>query len=663
MHRFILTRYLWREHLGPFCFSFALITLIFILDLVFRHLSRILSKGLPLLTVLEFFALNLAWIIATAVPMAVLTASLMAFGRLAADQEITALQASGVSLWRLVLPIFAAASLLAAGLIWFNNNILPDFNHRARLLAADITRKKPSVKIEPGIWFQEIPNYQLLVKTLEDSLSFSQIRDLILDDNTDPNIRRTISAQSGVLEPRPNEGMLRLTLFNGEIQEVNIEKLEEFRRVRFAKHALSIPAAEGMFWQRHQADDRTDREKSVAQMRQEVQTQRARSAWLAQRLNLLVGIDFYPYFGRTFNLVPDTLVHLLLTPRPPLRLLPQQQRLLGQINSLLTERQDCEQTAQTLTVEIQKKYAIPVACMVFVLIGAPMGVLARRGGLATGVSLSLGFFLLYWAFLIGGEDLADRRIVSPFVAMWAANFLTGGCGLYIFVRIAQGRTAPQVWRWPLWRHRLAFESLKQRLRWKKEEKVEIFWPRPQLPVGAAATEVPAPIIETTKPVDAEVPGPEREVVSSPEPLLAPLPAIPSALPEFEFTPIPEILRRFADRVRADLVLLANGKGVPAACCQRPTSPAQTRAELELIAKLAASQMAALQNLGPTLDEAGAFTCIFQESARYHLFIYQIHEDFILTALIEKSVVLGLVRIHANEAVVQLRKILSASFSV
>jgi lipopolysaccharide export system permease protein len=146
MRRFILSRYILREHFGPFGFSFATITLIFLLDLVFRHLSRILSKGLPPAVVIEFLGLNLAWIVATAAPMAVLTATLMAFGRLAADHEITAMQASGISLARQTTPIFLAAFALAAGLIWFNNNVLPDWKYRARALAMDIARKSPASK-------------------------------------------------------------------------------------------------------------------------------------------------------------------------------------------------------------------------------------------------------------------------------------------------------------------------------------------------------------------------------------------------------------------------------------------------------------------------------------------------------------------------------------
>jgi lipopolysaccharide export system permease protein len=86
-------------------------------------------------------------------------------------------------------------------------------------------------------------------------------------------------------------------------------------------------------------------------------------------------------------------------------------------------------------VEIHKKYSIPAACIVFVLVGAPLGVITRRGGFGIAASMSLGFFVLYWSCLIGGEKLADRGIVSPFTGMWIANIIIGLLGVYLTARV------------------------------------------------------------------------------------------------------------------------------------------------------------------------------------------------------------------------------------
>jgi len=495
MKRFILARYLLREHVGPFLFGFSVITLIFLLNLMFRELSRMLSKGLPWNVVLEFFALNLAWIVALAVPMAVLMATLMAFGRLAADNEITAMKASGISLYRVITPVLIAAVLVTLGMIWFNNEVLPEFNHRARILAGDIARKKPGVSIEPGVWYTNIPDYGLLVQELADSVQSANAphnpngvtiaRNLLIDDHRAPDHSRIISAQRGYLELNPGLGALIITLFDGELQELDFNKLEELRHVVFTKHVLAI-AVDDMFLRRSESEYRGDREKSAQQMRQEVASNRLQFEESQRAINDHVARDLYRALSTAFDISAATDSTLSAanvaapngTPNPSIAppanlyvreapanaekqalaanaklnadsiaaktrqeqltlLLVNTRQTLYNIQNQMSVASTYQRTGKSLLVEIHKKYSIPVACLVFVIIGAPLGFMARRGGLAAGGGLSLGFFLLYWAFLIGGEDLADRQYISPFVAMWAANFIVGLCGLYLLWRTAR----------------------------------------------------------------------------------------------------------------------------------------------------------------------------------------------------------------------------------
>jgi lipopolysaccharide export system permease protein len=225
--------------------------------------------------------------------------------------------------------------------------------------------------------------------------------------------------------------------------------MEELRHVSFTKHVLSI-AVDDMFLRRSESEYRGDREKSAPQMRQEVRTNQQLIAESLKTLNEHVGRDLQRALGTALGLVAADSARSNYQPparADSLTAVERQQRLtallmsvrqtLYHIENQLAIVRSYERSNKGLLVEIHKKYSIPVACLVFVIIGAPLGFMARRGGLATGGGLSLGFFLLYWASLIGGEDLADRQFISPFVAMWSANFIVGIVGLYLLRRAAK----------------------------------------------------------------------------------------------------------------------------------------------------------------------------------------------------------------------------------
>lgn len=614
----ILSRYLLREHAGPFAYSLSVITMIFLLDLLFRSLNRILSKGLPVSVVLEFFGLNLAWILATATPMAVLTATLMAFGRLAADNEIAAMHASGISLARQVLPLFGAATLLAGALVWFNDNVLPECNYRVRTLAAEIMRTKPGVRIEPGIWFNEVPHYGVLAHALADSAGFTKAWQLLINDNSQAEVQRTISARSGLIQSNAAEGALLLTLFQGEIQEINLAKPAEFRRLAFAKHVMSLGAKEQAA-SANEEGARNDREKSAAAMRSEVETIRAEVARRTQQFNLLA--------ARGAGLE-----------RARLALLEEKRRLEFEVEALL--------------VEIHKKYAIPFACLVFVLIGAPLGAFARSGGIAMSGGLSLGFFLFYWACLIGGEALADRRLLSPFFAMWSPNFITAVFGVFVFRAVAAGNGAPP----PSSKLSSFLRSLFAGKKEEESSSVEVESsvllqppepPRPQKKSALALYE-----FDVAEPEFVQRPSARNAHVTRARPATA----APPKLRRVE-----KILQEFVARAELEFALLGDRNGVLVAQGNYESSHALTpKIDFNRMAALAAAQMAIVQTLGKALNEDGEFTCLFQEGERNNLFIYEVNQSLILTVLAERKVVVGLVRLHANAAVASLRKIVAAS---
>ena len=115
-----------------------------------KYIDNLVGKGLSWWIITQLITLNLAWMVTLAGPMAVLIASLMAFGSLSSTNETTVMQVSGLSPIRLMLPVLLVAGILCYGLIYFNNKVLPEANHRTRVLMTDIQRTRPTFVIEAG---------------------------------------------------------------------------------------------------------------------------------------------------------------------------------------------------------------------------------------------------------------------------------------------------------------------------------------------------------------------------------------------------------------------------------------------------------------------------------------------------------------------------------
>lgn len=426
----ILNAYILREHIGPFLFGFSVVTFILVMDFVIDIMDLIIGKGLGAWTILEIFGLNLAWMLALSVPMAVLVASLMAFGRLSADNEITAIKSSGTSLYVILAPTLLAAAVLAVGLLLFNNQVLPEFNHRARNLMSDVSKKRPTLTFKAGIFLDEFPGYNILIKKVDERRS--ELEGITIYDQRGGEPPTTILAKKGTLQFSPDGNTLRLDLHEGEIHEVDVRDPRKYRRVVFKKHTLYMRDM-GTKLVRTTSEYRGDREMSAKMMREKIAQFRPEIEGHRQQMNELARGS----------------VRRLISADAPLQgyePLKANQTTLGQLRTELRAIEHLKRQINSYLVEIHKKFSIPAACIIFVLIGAPLGIMMKRGGIAISMGISLGFFVLYWAFLIGGEELADRRIITPFWAMWSPNILIGGAGI-LLVRHMVKETTFISWNW------------------------------------------------------------------------------------------------------------------------------------------------------------------------------------------------------------------------
>ncbi len=430
-------RYILREHNGPFWFALVVITLVLVIDFVPDVVSMVISKGLATSVIIQVFVLNLSWMLALSVPMAVLSGTLMAFGRLSSDSEILAMKASGVSLYRIIAPILLLSAVLGVALVEFNNEVLPDANHQARLLMSDIRRKRPTLDLKPNVMEDRIPGYHLLIKSMDQKTS--AIAGVTIFDQKDQGAPRTVVAKTGVMNYSADGRTLILRLSDGEIHEVDPADPRKYRRTAFQQQVFYLGGVEDE-WSRTSSDYRTDREKSSAQMKEDIAAWRQAIVPHHSEINRVCST----MVSALLLTAPATAVSDVSLPLADVTFQPSgdsaviRQRALDRVRRVtsLIQREEAavdsqERLINQYLIEIYKKYSIPAACVVFVLVGCPLGVLARRGGFGVGIGVSLGLFLVYWAFLIGGEELADREFISPFTAMWSADILIGGIGLVL----------------------------------------------------------------------------------------------------------------------------------------------------------------------------------------------------------------------------------------
>ena len=581
----LLTRYILRELIGPLIFALSTLTALLLLQQVAKQFGNLVGKGLGWGVIGEFFLLSIPFIIAMTMPMGVLVAVLYAFSRLTAENEVTALRASGISVMRLVRPAIVFGGVLGLAMLVFNDQVLPRSNHRLRTLQTDIARKKPTFALREQVINEVMPG-KLFLRTSHIDAATDRMREVTIYNFDDPERRKTIFSDSGVMGMTPDQKDLQMTLHDGYMQQIPRDNLGELTRLYFRTDLVRVRGVGNRFEQTEKDDYKSEREMSVCEMSKGLEdgnddleqarmtlgnTLAAATHYLATGEQLppakpvkpkprRTAGSLYckltaPIFGNAAIADSDSTVHAAGTtstsvasakppestamaavkgspssgspssgapssgapssgfrPAPPsgvanrgfrvpaprtlaqggksakgakgakgaksarsaigapttagaaMRQLPGASTanlpgssVAGQARPFQTPNQltspayllssaaqievmkarvhDSEITMSRYETEIQKKFALAAACIVFVLLGAPIGIRFPRGGVGLVIGVSILVFALYYVGLIVGEDLADKLILDPVVAMWMANALFTVVGVLGLIRV------------------------------------------------------------------------------------------------------------------------------------------------------------------------------------------------------------------------------------
>tara|TARA_Y100001949_G_scaffold49146_1_gene40983 strand:+ start:14924 stop:16258 length:1335 start_codon:yes stop_codon:yes gene_type:complete len=433
-----LNKYLFKQSLVPFLLSVAVITTVLFLQFLIRAVDRFLGKGLDVITIFEYLFLNMAWIIALSVPMSLLISSVMTFGRMSQQNEITALKSAGVNLLNIIKPSLWFGLFVAILLCIFNNFVLPEMNYNARLLAKDIYQKKPELTIEPGYFVDMIPQYTIIVKEL-DGKDFKDVRIFSKNDSSE---QTTIYANSGKLNSNGN--IITIDLKSGEIHEIDLTDYDYYRKIKFDTHQIVI-SLDDLLLNRTSEANRTDREMKVPQMIREIQKNKVFIEAINNRISDIKSNLDIKVNSNDLNSIVSEIEKLKLIKSKEISKNFQESVEGMQINEEIislnnTSRQlqnefvlidNYKKTNNKFRVEIHKKFTLAVACILFTLVGAPLGILVKRGGITIASALSITFFLIYYILLIWGEQLADRNLLNPGIGSWLPNIILFISGIII----------------------------------------------------------------------------------------------------------------------------------------------------------------------------------------------------------------------------------------
>ncbi len=429
----ILFKYISKNLLLPFIFALFTLMSVFLLQFLMKIADKLIGKGLSFIVITKLIIYSLSWMFVLAVPMAVLVATLMAFGSMAQNNEIAIMKASGISLYKMMIPSVVGSILVAILLVQFNNHVYPEANHALRVLTQDISNQKPTLALVPGVFSSDIPRYSLLAREIDSETN--KMRDLTIFDQSNVQDLNVVTAKKGEIYFSSDSRKLILNLYDGEIHTSKTNDFKPYRKLKFENHKIAMDA-----------DQFSLRESSLGGRRGDRELGARAILTLADSVEILYNLDLSRYNKRIdADFINDTSKFSSVEQRKKslrITLYRVEDKIRATKNSLspiLRRVENYKKRINKYWVEIHKKYSIPFACIVFVLIGAPLGTMTRKGGFGVAAGISLGFFLVYWAFLIGGEKLSDRDLLSPFWGMWSANILLGILGVILVRKSAKER--------------------------------------------------------------------------------------------------------------------------------------------------------------------------------------------------------------------------------
>ncbi len=445
-----LDQFILKSFIGPFFAILAITIFILVMQFLWLYIDELVGKGLEFKVILEFLMWGSCQVLPLALPLATLLSSMMTFGAMGENYELTAMKASGISLARILTPAMVAGALIAVAAFFIGDRLVPYSINQIYTMRDDIGRTKSEIKIPVGTFYDGIEGYILRIDD-RDKETGMMYGVMVYDHTTDKGNLRLTVADSGIMKMSKAKDYLTFQLYDGtNYQETNTRKYRDttlaLQRIHFSRQEMVIPLENYSF----QHSDSARYGEQVRSMSNE-QLRHGRDS-LAEKSE--EGIEKHlKELRNSYALQWQSQLDsgwrdpakkpLDMSRRPekwedPKRLKQAYEMAVSNANQLQStlqtqgmESYEYSRLLRLSEVEIWKKYAQALACFILFFIGAPIGSLIRKGGLGTPAVVSILFFVLYWVVDISGTKLARDGATSAFIGNFISAFVLIPIGAFL----------------------------------------------------------------------------------------------------------------------------------------------------------------------------------------------------------------------------------------
>lgn len=481
-----LTVFSIRSFAGPFVVTFFISMFMLILQFTWVYIDDLMGKGLGAWVILELMLYVSASIIPLALPLAILLSSIMTMGNLAENNELTALKSSGLSLFRILRPLIQVVTLIAIGIFFFSNYVIPVANLKWHSIIFDIQETKVGMLVTPGTYSQELEGYAIKVKSGEGNT----FQGITIHDYTNPGVSKTIKADSGTIYQGDHRKYLLFHLTNGVIhEEMNIQpplfttdgKLfhsgSEYRPSRNTQFKLATYKMNLVGFDMQRTDEelfKNDYEMLNVFQITDAKDSLERKLVHTNTMNVNANLGRLPFYQsinyakslskRTSQKMPafkDPAIPAKIISLHSLSKLERyraMQNAIGNIRTLKASLQDQGELQKSIQhnyimyqIEFHRKFALSAAIIVLFFVGAPLGAIVRKGGFGTPVVIAALLFMIYFVLFSIGENLANEEVLSPFWGMWLPTLVLSPIAGILMIAAANdlGIFDKKLWRYIL----------------------------------------------------------------------------------------------------------------------------------------------------------------------------------------------------------------------